>query len=148
MKTLENIPVTYPYYVFLSASSEPEASDFDDGTYLLGFAEARFLDPYFDRFYEVTGIRIDTTENQIIHGDKYLRSLIDVIILAKKDLQSAPERWPVTLGYELRHFDAEPGAAIIEYATRGGLVEFLAEVLIVVRKACDIGGFVHFNGGE
>lgn len=140
-------PYPFAYYVFASRLEEPTSAEREGGVYLVGEAEARYLQQFFDPLYESAGIGICTSDDEAISGEAKLAALSKAVEDAIRDANGRPSQWPVTIGYKLEPFQREPGPAIVHIASRSLLLEFLEGVGEIVRRAREAGGFVHFCGG-
>ena len=140
-------PYPFTYYVFASQSEEPTEEERRSGIYLVGEAEARHLQQFFDPLYEGVGIGISTSDDEAIAGETELSALLSAIEDAIRDAHHRPSQWPITIGYKLEPFQREPGPAIVNMVSRSRLVEFLEGVGEIVRRARDAGEWVYFCGG-
>ena len=140
-------PYPFAYYVFASKLEEPSSAEKEGGVYLVGEAEARHLQQFFDPLYESAAIGICMSDDEAIAGELKLAALSQAIDDAIRDSHGRPSQWPVTIGYKLEPFQRELGHAIVHMASRSRLLEFLEGVGEIVRRARESGGFVHFGGG-
>jgi hypothetical protein len=115
-------PFPYNYYVFGSRTEEPTPAERGSGAYLVGTAEERHLQAFFDPLYETLGIGIASSEDEVIAGKEKLDALAKALAEAIADVRARPERWPMIIGQRL--------------------------VAEIVRSARQDGGVVHFGGGR
>ena len=140
-------PYPFAYYVFVSRSRQPTEVEREAGAYLVGRAEARHLQQFFDPLYDSVGIGICTSEDEVVGGDPRLVALAAAIENGIRDARARSAEWPVTIGYKLDPNRLEPGAAIVENASQSRVLEFLNRLAAMVQHAREHDGFVHIGGG-
>jgi len=140
-------PRDFAYYVFESRSEEPAEEEISAGIYLMGTAEARHLQQFFDPLYAMAGIGICTSDDEIVSGIARLTALGDAVEAAIKDVERRTSEWPVEIGVTLESLSSSRREAIIRHASQSRLLEFLRGVAERVERARLTGGYVHFGGG-
>jgi hypothetical protein len=137
----------FQYYVFSSQVEEPTEIEGEVGVYLVGAANSRCLQQFFDSLYDGAGIGISTSDDEVIAGEAKLTALSKAVEDAMRDTQARPAEWPVVIGYKLDADTGEVGAPIVETASRAHLLRFLEGVSWIASRARESGGYVHFCGG-
>jgi hypothetical protein len=140
-------PDFFDYYVFESREQEPTEEEQQAGVYLVGAAEAHYLQQFFSPLYRKAGIGLSTSNDEIISGRGALIAVGEAVDAAIHDVERRTTEWPVTIGYTFEPFQEALGAPIVEFASRARLLEFLRAVAEVVERASVSNGHVHFGGG-
>lgn len=140
-------PDFFDYYVFASREEEPTEEEQQAGVYLVGAAEAHYLQQFFNPLYREAGIGLSTSNDEVISGRESLMALGEAVDAAIRDVEHRSAEWPVTIGYKYEQFQEALGAPIVEQASRSRLLEFLKAVAGVVQEARASDGHVHFGGG-
>jgi hypothetical protein len=139
---------TWAYYVFASKEEEEEDHERRSGVYLHDIADARSLDKFFDPLYDSVGIGLTTSDDEVISGSNALAALAAAIDAAFAEVQERAEVWPVTLGNRVDARTGAIGEPVIEMASRSRILAFLDRVRGIIHHAREIGGYVHFGGGQ
>jgi hypothetical protein len=140
-------PFPFDYYVFTSRAPEPTEEERQSGVYLVGAAEARHLEQFFDPLYRKAGIGISTSDDARICGKVALTAVAEAVDAATRDAERRTAEWPVITGYTFEPFQEVRGAPIVKQASRSRLLDFLRQVRVIVEHAIAVGGHVHFGGG-
>ena len=138
-------PLTCQYRVFWSRESEPTEQEYASSAYLIERADSRYLEQYFELFYDATGNSITAYDEEVVSGTS-LDILADVISKAIRETKLQPEEWPILTGYEYDIVKKKKGAPIITNASKSRLLRFLNRVSDMIRDARAGGGYVHFIG--
>lgn len=136
----------FEYYVFWSKDLEPTTEERAAGVYLTEMAESRYLQRFFDPLYDLAGVGISTSDDEVISGEA-IQALKDAVSEAIADIRVQPDLWPVTVGYRMDSDTEDMGSEMIRSASKSRLTRFLAEVLEIIEEAQRASGYVHFGGG-
>jgi len=140
-------PFPFSFYVFFSKAKDPTEQERESGVYLVETPDARYLQKFFDPLYESAGIGISTSDDEVIAGRDSLAAIAEALRKAIEEVRTQRDEWPVTVGYRFEAFQETPEVAIVQPASRARLLEFLERVDEIVRRADEVGGYVHFGGG-
>ena len=134
------------YCVFDSLDAEGE--DRSGGhVYLRNRAEARYIEELLAPLYYTHRVGISTSDDSVIAGSA-LVALGVAVHRAIESVEAQPESWPVVIGHRFEPYQTDLGPAIVQYAYRSALLEFLREVSIRIERASQAHGFLHWAGGE
>jgi hypothetical protein len=141
-------PLWFDYYVFGSRDSEPTDQERDAGVYLVGEAEARHLQQFFEPLYRSAGIAIHTSDDEVISGAAKLTALRKAVDAAIRDVEDRPPDWPVEIGVSMESLSGQFREPIFGSASRFRLLEFLRDVATRVDDAVRSNSHIHFGGGR